>query len=344
MNTIRSLLTACRDLFAGVTTPRNGKHPTHLLIPRNSPFPPPPNPHPDLPLPSPLPTTPQPLQPANPNPDILLTAAGPLSHSAITTTIHLTPTSQYQPPSAAPPRKRKAASEPTDPLATANLTIKRLRRTVLASQYQERTFAQTSRLKDAALREARRERAEFEAQRQWWEGREEELEEKLLLEKVDNETFAGVEFERGYRVGREEGVREGREEGRREGKEEGMREGRKEGFKEAQGMFLGGFEDEVGGDGSLAEEEGGYAGRMEESGYGEESEAPQENEEEDMGAGAGLTTTVRPRVAARALVLDENYDEDYDDEEDKENEKAEDETYEGVIKIPSDDEIIIFWD
>lgn len=36
MNTIRSLLTAGRGLFAGVTTPRNGKHPTHLLIPRNS--------------------------------------------------------------------------------------------------------------------------------------------------------------------------------------------------------------------------------------------------------------------------------------------------------------------
>ena len=38
MNTIRSLLTAGRDLFAGVTTLRNGKHPAHLLIPRNSPF------------------------------------------------------------------------------------------------------------------------------------------------------------------------------------------------------------------------------------------------------------------------------------------------------------------
>ena len=67
------------------------------------------------------------------------------------------------------------------------------------------------------------------------------------MEKVDNEIFAGLEFERGYGVGREEGVKEGREEGRREGKEEGMREGRKEGFKEAQRMFLGGFEDEVGG-------------------------------------------------------------------------------------------------
>jgi len=214
---------------------------------------------------------------------------------------------------------------------------------VLTLQHQERAFAQTSRLKDAALREARRERAEFKARRRWWEGREEELEEKLLLEKVDNEIFAGVEFERGYSVGREEGVREGREEGRREGKEEGMREGRKEGFKEAQGMFLGGFEDEVGGEGSLAEEDGNAEG-MEESGYDEETEAPQENEEEDMGAGAGPTATVRPRVAARALVLDEDYDEDYDDEENKEDEKAEDETYEGVIKIPSDDKIIIFWD
>lgn len=332
MNTIRSLLTAGRDLFAGVTTPRNGKHPTNLLIPRNSSFPPPPNPHPDLPLPSPLSTTPQTLQPTNPNPDILLAATGPLSHSAITTTIHLTPTSQHQPPSAVPSRKRKAASEPTDPLVTANLTIKRLRRTVLTFQHQERAFAQTSRLKDAALREARRERAEFEARRRWWEGREEELEEKLLLEKVDNEIFAGVEFERGYGVGREEGVKEGREEGRREGKEEG----RKEGFKEAQRMFLGGFEDEVGEEGSLAEEDG-YAGGMEEAGYDEEAEAPQEEEEEDMGAEAGPTATVRPRVAARALVLDEDYN-------DEEGEEAEEETYEGVIKIPSDDEIIIFWD
>jgi hypothetical protein len=209
---------------------------------------------------------------------------------------------------------------------------------VLAFQHQERAFAQTSRLKDAALREARRERGEFEARRRWWEGREEELEEKLLLEKVENEIFAGVEFERGYGVGREEGMKEGREEGRREGKEEGMREGRKEGFEEAQSMFLGGFEDEVGEEGSLAGEDG-YAEGVEESGY-DEAEAPQEEEEEDMGAGAGPTVTVRPRVAARALVLDE----DYDDEEDKEDEEAEEETYEGVTKIPSDDEIIIFWD
>lgn len=174
---------------------------------------------------------------------------------------------------------------------------------MLAFQHQERAFAQTSRLKDAALREARRERAEFEARRQWWEEREEELEEKLLLEEMDSEISAGVEFERGYRVGREEGVKEGREEGRREGKEEGMREGRKEGFKEAQGMFLGGLADEVEGEGSLVEEDG-YAGRM------EEAEAPQEEEEEDMGGGAGPTATVRPRVAARALVLDEDYDEE----------------------------------
>ena len=106
-------------------------------------------------------------------------------------------------------------------------------------------------------------------------------------------------------------------------------------------MFLGGFEDEVGGEGSLAGEDG-YAEGVEESGY-DEAEAPQEEKEEDMGAGASPTVTVRPRVAARALVLDEDYDEDYDDEEDKEDEEAE-ETYEGVIKIPSDDEIIIFWD
>lgn len=203
---------------------------------------------------------------------------------------------------------------------------------MLAFQHQERAFAQTSRLKDAAPQEARRERAEFEARRRWWEGREDELEEKLLLEKVDNEIFAGVEFERGYRAGREEGVKEEREEGRREGKEKG----RKEGFKEAQRMFLGGFEDEVGGEESLAEEDG-YAWGM------EEDEAPQEEEEEeDMGAVAGPTATVRPRVAARALVLDEDYDEDYDDE-DEEAEEAE-ETYEGVTKIPSDDEIIILSD
>ena len=123
---------------------------------------------------------------------------------------------------------------------------------VLAFQHQERASTKTSRLKDAALR------AEFEARWRWWEGRDEELEEELLLEKVDNEIFARMEFERGYGVGREEGVKEGREEGMREGKAEGIREGRKGGFKEAQRVFLGVFEDEVGGGGSLAGD--GYIG------------------------------------------------------------------------------------
>ena len=64
-------------------------------------------------------------------------------------------------------------------------------------------------------------------------------------------------------------------------------------------------------------------GGMEETGYDEE-------EEGNMGAGAAPTATVRPQVVARALMLDE----DYDDEE----------TYEGVIEIPSDDEIVILSD
>lgn len=54
----------------------------------------------------------------------------------------------------------------------------------------------------------------------------------------------------------------------------------------------------------------------------------QEEEEvvEDMGAGAGPTATIRPRIAAHALVLGE----DNDGEEDEEDEEAE-ETLNGSL-------------
>ncbi|OCL04943.1 hypothetical protein AOQ84DRAFT_380084, partial [Glonium stellatum] len=81
--------------------------------------------------------------------------------------------------------------------------------------------------------------------------------------------------------------------------------------------------------------DGGEEEGMEGVEDGEEEDEDEEEGEEE--AGAGPTAVVRPRVAARALVLDE----EYGDEEGEEDEAV---TYEGVIVIPSDDEVIVLSD